>query len=253
MYNRTVIVTGGSSGIGHDTALRFAKLGHNVVIADVAEEAGKRTLEELKAIHSNVLFINTDVSREADVKNLAETTYKTFGGIHYLANIAGIPNEMKPSIEQSVERWDAVINISLKGTFLCSKIVAPYMMKNNWGRIVNCSSIAGIRSQVKRTAYGAAKAGIIRLSEVFALEWAPYGITVNTVIPGMTATPLQKELSRSGAVNMEAICKAIPMGRYAEPDEIARAILFFCADESGYITGANLPVDGGYLCYTPFQ
>lgn len=253
MEKRTAIVTGGSKGIGFDVAAAFAKAGHNVVIASRHEDIARKALEDLEPYGARTLYVQTDVRSEKDVKHLAETTYETFGGIHYLANIAGIPNEMKPTVEQSEEMFDAVVDTSLKGTFLCSKIVAPYMMEQHWGRIVNISSIAGMRSQIKRTAYGAAKAGIIRLSEVLALEWASYGITVNTVIPGMTMTPLAKGLIESGVINYDEICSYIPMRRYAAPSEIARAVMFFCDDASDYITGAHLPVDGGILCYTPFK
>lgn len=250
---KTVVVTGAAMGMGYAIASSYAKDDFNLALVDINAEKGAEALEEMRKVNENVIFIQADVSNEDDVKAMVDEVVEAFGGIQVLLNIAGIPNEMRRIVDQSVELWDKVINTNLRGTYLCSKYAAPKMIEGGWGRIVNISSIAGVHPNPSRTAYGASKAGIIRLSEVMALEWAEDNITVNTVIPGMINTPLQKELAAKGVVDQKKICQFIPMGRYGTPEEIARVVRFFTAEESGYITGASLAVDGGILLYSPFD
>lgn len=250
---KTAVVTGAAMGMGFAIASAYAEEGCNLVLVDINAEKGAEALEAIRRTDDHAIFVAADVSSEEDVKAMVDKAAETFGGIDILLNIAGIPNEMKPIVDQSVELWDRVIDTNLKGTYLCSKYAAPKMIEGGWGRIVNISSIAGVHPNPSRTAYGASKAGIIRLTEVMALEWAEYGITVNTVIPGMINTPLQQELAAKGVVDQAKICKYIPVGRYGTPEEIARVVRFFTAEESSYITGASLAVDGGILLYSPFD
>jgi NAD(P)-dependent dehydrogenase (short-subunit alcohol dehydrogenase family) len=245
--SKTIVVTGGASGIGKAIALDFAHRSFNVIIADVDENGALSTKQEIISALGNAEFVKTDVSQECDVKNLVQKTLEIYGPVHILVNSAGNAQEMKPVLEQSLEAWDRLIAIHLRGSYLCSKLFAPSMIKNGWGRIINFSSIVGYAGFPHRTAYGPAKAGINNLTKVLALEWAADNITVNAVAPGYILTPLLEKLINDGKLDTKRLESRIPLHRLGSTEDVLNAVRFLCDEASDYITGISIPVDGVWL------
>ncbi|SAL41850.1 short-chain dehydrogenase [Caballeronia peredens] len=241
---RVAVVTGGASGIGWATAQRFAEQGYCVAIADLHREAARHRVEELGA--GNHLAIGADVSIEADVIAMIRHVIDTYGRIDVLVNNAGIGEQAKPTTEQSVDAFDRLLDIHLRGAFLACREVAKQMLAQRAGAIVNLCSIAGLSGIPTRNAYGAAKAGIAAMTRSMACEWARDGIRVNAVAPGYVATELVDALIGNGQIDVAAIERRTPMGRLARPAEIAETIMFLASDAASYVTGAVLSVDGGW-------
>jgi NAD(P)-dependent dehydrogenase (short-subunit alcohol dehydrogenase family) len=241
---RIAIVTGGASGIGWATAQRFAAQGYRVVIADLHHEAARRRVDELGG--DNHMAIGADVSCEADVVAMMRAVAETQGRIDVLVNNAGIGEEARPTLEQSVDAFDRLLDIHLRGAFLACREAARYMLIRRAGAIVNLCSIAGLSGIPTRNAYGAAKAGIAAMTRSMACEWARDGLRVNAVAPGYVATELVERLVHCGQIEIAAIERRTPMARLARPAEIAEAILFLASDAASYVTGAVLSVDGGW-------
>jgi NAD(P)-dependent dehydrogenase (short-subunit alcohol dehydrogenase family) len=240
------IVTGAADGIGWATAQRLAGDFEHVVIADLRPEAAQSRAAELGPNH---LGIGCDVTSEAAVVSLMAQVQEKFGRIDALVNNAGIGEQPVMTLEQTVEAFDRIIAVHLRGTFIASREAARVFVKQQSGAIVNISSIAGLQGHPGRNAYGAAKAGISTMTEAMASEWARDGIRVNAVAPGYVLTELVKELVAKGALNLENIEDNTPMGRTARPDEIAEAIAFLASSRASFITGVTLPVDGGWMAF----
>jgi NAD(P)-dependent dehydrogenase (short-subunit alcohol dehydrogenase family) len=240
------IVTGAGDGIGWATAQRLAQDFAHVVIADLRHEAAAARAAELGAAHAGY---RCDVTSEADVIALMQRVRERFGRIDVLVNNAGIGEQTVMTLEQSVEAFDRILSVHLRGTFLASREAARVFVEQQSGAIVNISSIAGWHGHPGRNAYGAAKAGISSMTEAMASEWARDGIRVNAVAPGYVLTDLVKALVAKGALNMENIEERTPMGRSGQPAEIAEAIAFLASDRASFITGVTLPVDGGWLAF----
>jgi len=240
------IVTGAGDGIGWATAQRLAQDFAHVVIADLRQEAAAARAAELGAAHAGY---RCDVTSEADVVALMQQVRERFGRIDALVNNAGIGEQAVMTLEQSVDAFDRILSVHLRGTFLASREAARVFVAQQSGAIVNISSIAGLQGHPGRNAYGAAKAGISSMTEAMASEWARDGIRVNAVAPGYVLTDLVKALVVKGALNMENIEERTPMGRSGQPAEIAEAIAFLASDRASFITGVTLPVDGGWQAF----
>ncbi len=243
--HKVAIVTGGSFGIGRATAIAFAKLGAKVVVADYIED--QETTDTIKKLGGDALFIKCNVSKANEVKAMVEKTISTFGRLDYAFNNAGIEGNSATTEECSEEDWDRIINVNLKGVWLCMKYQIPEMRKAGKGAIVNCSSIAGLVGFQASPAYTASKHGVVGLTKTTALENAKLGIRVNAVCPGVIRTPM---IDRATGNNKEAEKQfedAEPMGRLGNPEEIADTVVYLCSDAASFITGHSIPVDGGWV------
>lgn len=243
LEGHTAIVTGGASGIGLATVKLLAEAGANCVIADINEAAGAQAVDELKARDAAALFVKTDVTDGADVAALIKAATARFGSLEILMPFAGIGLE-KLALETTREEWDRMIAINLTGSFLVMQAAGAVMVESGYGRIVAMASISGMRGGTGRTAYGATKGAMITMTRVMALEWAETGVTVNALAPGPVDTALTRKMYDDET--RRAYDRAIPMRRFALPEEVAHAALFLALPQSGYITGITLPVDGGF-------
>lgn len=255
LKGKTAIVTGGAIGIGLGIASRLAEAGANVVVASKSPEEDKKAAESLKAKGWAATAIPTDVSDEASVKNLMDGTVKAYGAIDILVNNAGIYPDI-PLKEMTLQDFQKVIDVNLNGVFLCTKYASERMIaQGKPGKIINITSIDALHpSMVGLAHYDASKHGVWGFTKNIALELAPHKIYVNAVAPGGIVTPgvqkLQQSTMPSGTdmkVLLDAFLKKIPMGRFGEPDDIGKVVLFLASDMSSYMTGSQIVVDGGAL------
>jgi len=237
---KVVIITGGSRGIGKATASLFAKEGASVVITAKNNARLQSAAKELGVVG----FVG-DIRRSNDVENVVKKTLDEFGKIDILVNNAGIFPDVKPLHETSEEEWNEIIDTNLTGQFRFTKAVIPHMMKNG-GCIVNVSSDAGLKSfeNFEADSYSATKAALIHLTKTWAIEYAKYKIRVNCICPGIVETDMTEPYLRTEADRAMAIAEH-PIGRIGNPEDVAKAILYFASEDSSWITGAILPVDGG--------
>jgi NAD(P)-dependent dehydrogenase (short-subunit alcohol dehydrogenase family) len=243
--DKVALVTGGSSGIGKATALAFAKKGAKVVIADWIEN--QEIMDLIENLGGEAIFVKCDVSKSADVKALMEKTIATFGRLDFAYNNAGIEGTSAPTQDCTEENWDKTIGINLKGIWLCMKYQIPVMLKQGKGVIVNCSSVAGLVGFQGSPAYVASKHGVIGLTKTAALENAKLGIRVNAVCPGIIKTPMIDRATGNKKETEEQFMGMEPIGRFGLPEEIASAVIWLCSDETSFVTGIAMPVDGGFV------
>lgn len=240
---KLALVTGGSFGIGRATAIAFARAGAQVVIADI--ESNSDTLRAIKQAGGDPLFMQCDVSKPDQVQTMVQEIVKKFGRLDFAFNNAGIEGDNGPLQECALENWDRVLNVNLKSIFLCMKAQIPLMRSQGSGVIVNCASVAGMMGFINLPAYVASKHGVIGLTRAAALENAKQGIRINAICPGVIKTPMVERVTK-GDPALEASYTAMePVGRMGQPEEIAAAVLWLCSPESGFVTGAAIPVDGG--------
>ncbi|MDB5886244.1 MAG: short-chain dehydrogenase/reductase [Polaromonas sp.] len=246
------IVTGAAAGIGWATAQRLAADGLRVALLDLRTDAAQARAAELGSIH---LGLGCDVTSEESVEAAVAAVLERFGCIDALVNNAGIGDQTGPTTEQNVQAFDHVLAVHLRGTFLMSRAVARHMLHaastpgRSRGAIVNLGSIASSTGLPARNAYSAAKAGVLGMTRAMASEWARAGIRVNAVAPGYVRTALVADLERKGAIDAAGIRRRTPLGRMAEPAEIAEVIAFLASSRSSYVTGALIPVDGGWTAF----
>ncbi len=239
---KTAVVTGGSRGIGRAICLELANCGVNIVLCYAGREyAANETVEACKRLGVEVCAVRCDVAREAEVKMLMNTALDMFGRIDILVNNAGISRDGL-MMTMSEETFDTVVEANLKGSFLCMKAVTRVMMKQKFGRIINLSSIVGLRGNAGQVNYAASKAGIIGMTKAAAKELASRGITVNAVAPGFIDTEMTAALPEKIRT---ALVDSIPLRRQGAVEEVAKVVAFFAGDEASYITGQVLAVDGG--------
>ncbi len=244
---KVAFITGSASGIGRTVALTLAKEGSKIAVADLNEEGAKEVVDLIDQRHggNSAIVCGVDVSKKKSVEDAVKKAVKSFGKLDILVNCAGIyrPWEFLDVIE---EDWDAVMNINLKGTFLCSVIAGKEMVKQKSGAVVNIASIGGVLPLINAGAYGPSKAGVVSLTQQLAVEWAKHNVRVNSVSPGTTNTPMNALEFRDRDV-YERHVSGIPLGRIAEPKEIANVITFLVSDLASYVTGQNIIVDGGAI------
>jgi NAD(P)-dependent dehydrogenase (short-subunit alcohol dehydrogenase family) len=241
------IVTGAGAGIGEGIAEVFAEAGCEVVIGEVNVERGQAVAQRLRQTYGHGLFIHADVSKDKDCANLVEQTIRAYGKVDTLVNNAGV-NFVKPTLEMTVEDWDRVVNVDLRGTFLCSKYALAYMVGVAKGSIINIASVHTKATLGGAAPYAASKGGVAQMTASMAIEFAPYGVRINALSPGLIDTLIWQQL-QAAAENHNAVVQHwmdnIPMERVGTPREMGLVALFLASDAASYVTGANILADGG--------
>lgn len=247
LQGKVALVTGGTSGIGRDTAVLFAKSGAKVVVAGRREAEGNEAVDLIRAAGGDGLFVKADVSKAADVDALVQKTVEKFGRLDVAFNNAGIEGHWLPIIEQSEEDWDLTIDINLKGVWLCLKYEIRQMLKQgSGGAIVNMASVAGMMGLAGAATYSASKHGVIGLTKSAALETARSGIRVNVVCPAVVETPMADRAYEDPGIH-NFVLGLHPIGRFGKAGEISEAVLWMCSERASFMTGQSLVLDGGLL------
>jgi len=245
LQNKIAIVTGAGSGIGRGIAFSFIKEGAKVVIADWSEEGGQETVAQIKKENGVAVFVKTDVSKQVDIENMVKVCLDNFGRVDILVNNAGIYKSGSLH-EISGEDWDAVLDVNLKSVFLGAKRVIPQMLKQGKGKIISIASIAGLVGFDKSGPYCASKGGMIALTREMALEYAPQKISVNCIAPGVIKTEMTKDML-ADLPTKKFLESSAPYPRFGEPEDIAMAAVYLASDESDFVNGEVLVVDGGWV------
>ncbi len=240
---KVAIITGAARGIGKATARLFAREGARVVVTDIDEATGQATAEEIRNEGGDAIFVPVDVTDPQSVQQMVEKTLQTYGRIDILVNNAGVLRD-RTLLKMTHEEFDFVINVNLKGVFNCTKAVAPVMVEQGSGVILNASSVVGIYGNFGQTNYVASKAGVIGMTKVWARELGPKGIRVNAVAPGFIRTEMTAGLPEKV---VQMVIERTPLRTWGEPEDIAYAYLYLASDEARFVNGAVLNVDGGVV------
>ena len=240
LKDKVAIVTGGSRGIGRAVAELFAKEGGKVIVVDLLPQ-GKEVVQGITASGGSAEFHTVSVTDKSAIESLFEQINSNYGKIDILINNAGITRD-RTLEKMSEEEWDAVMEVNLKGVFICTQAVAPYMKANNYGRIVSAASNVGLRGNFGQTNYAATKAGVIAMSKTWTMELGKHGITANAIAPGFTMTDMVKKIP---VEHLEAIKASIPLKTVAQPIDIAYGYLYLASDEARFVSGICLTIDGG--------
>lgn len=252
LRDKIALVTGASRGIGKAIALSFAKEGADVIVNDIANlQAAEDVVSEIKNLGQTALVVRADVSAKREVEGMVEQVLDEFGRIDILVNNAGVVT-VKPVEEVTEDEWDRDIGVNLKGVFLCSQVVGKSMIKQRRGNIINIASMVAERVLPGHVAYCAAKAGVIALTKVLAIEWAKYNVRVNAIAPGFIKTELVAQLVEKGLRSreeMEMIERRTPLKRWGTPQEVSNIAVFLASEDSAFVTGETVFVDGGWLSY----
>lgn len=239
---RTAVITGSSRGLGKAIAVKLGKLGANIVL-NGTNDAVLKTAEELETMGIKVTATVGDVRNAEDIKAMLAKAVDTFGGVDILINNAGITRD-KPMAMMSEDDWDTVLDINLKGTFLCTKAASKLMIKKRYGRIINVSSVAGNYGNPGQANYSASKGGMIALTKTTAKELAPRGVTCNAVTPGLIESDMTEILPED---LKKKYLEKIALGRFGTPEDVANVVAFLASEESGYVTGQVIDIDGGLV------
>jgi len=250
LEGKVAIVTGAAQGIGREIALTLAKEGADITVSDIDPQLAEKVATEIKSLGRQAKAMKADVSNSKEVNQLVGQTLENFKKIDMLVNNAGI-DSIIPAIELTEAQWDSIIDINLKGQFLCSQAVGRHMIKQKSGKIVNIASIAGHVARPGQLAYSASKGGVLQLTRVLAIEWARYNINVNAVSPGVTMTPMVERIAKEFPGHHKEYMQRIPLRRMATPADIASAVLFLVSSDSDDITGQEIIVDGGTSALHP--
>ena len=245
--DKVAIITGGSSGIGRATAIALAKDGVKVTIAARRATEGEETVQLVKESGSEGSFVKTDVTKEDDVKSLVEKTVKVYGRLDYAFNNAGIEEMMTPFVEQTSDTFDQIMNVNVKGVWLSMKYEIPEMIRSGGGAIVNNSSVAGLMGFPQMPIYIASKHAVLGLTKSAALEYAKSGIRINAVAPGGVETDMVERVVEDNKQFLETVKSMHPIGRIAEPEEIANAVVWLLSDKASFVLGHTLLIDGGMV------
>lgn len=240
------VVTGGGSGIGRQSSLRFAEAGANVVVADVDKEGGHRTVDLIESNSGEATFVETDVTDSEEVAAMVQTAIDEYGGLDFAHNNAGIAEEGARLADYDEAEWDQMIDVNLKGVWRCLKAEIPEMIERGGGAIVNTSSVAGVSANGSAH-YAASKHGVIGLTRRATVDYADDGIRFNAVCPGVIDTPMVQQAGEDNTEELERITAGIPAGRLGEPEEIADAVVWLCSEDASYVMGQPIIIDGGLL------
>ncbi|MFP3919924.1 glucose 1-dehydrogenase [Lysinibacillus telephonicus] len=244
--SKVAIITGGGSGLGQATAVRLAQEGVNIVVVDVSEKGGHETVEMVKKLGVDSIFVKADVSKQKEVKNYVEQTVKQFGSIDYFFNNAGISGSGKFFLDTTSEEIDQIVGINLLGALYGVRYVAEVMIKNGGGSIVNTASSAGVIGQDSVVTYSATKHGIVGLTKSMVAEYAKDGLRVNAIAPGPTETPMVKTFYEANPEMKENATRGIPQKRLGTPEEVAELVTFLLTSKAEYINGEVIRIDGGF-------
>jgi NAD(P)-dependent dehydrogenase (short-subunit alcohol dehydrogenase family) len=248
LAGKVALITGAGSGIGRATALLFAREGARIVVSDVVPQGGNETVDMIKKSGGQAVFVESDVSRWADVQKMVATTLDAYGQLDILYNNAGIMGKYIMTADTPEEVWDRIVDINLKGVFLGSKCVIPVMLRQGGGVIVNTASTAGMIGLPGLPAYCASKAAVIQLTKTMALEYADKNIRVNCICPGGITTPMAAGYD---ADNPPPFKQSQAMRRFGQPEEVAKVALYLASDDSSFVTGTSAVVDGGWTAGIP--
>lgn len=243
--DKVAIITGAGHGIGKTTAIEFAKLGAKVVVADVDVQAGNSVVNQIKEGGGTATFVACDVTSDAQVQALVDTTIEEFGKLDIAFNNAGIEIEHSKLADGDEATYDKIMDVNVKGVWRCMKYQIPALLANDGGAIVNTASIAGLGAAPKMSIYAASKHAVIGLTKSAAIEYGKKGIRVNAVCPAVIDTEMFKRAAESDPRKAEFAHSVHPVGRIGQPEEVAAAVLYLCSDQAKFTTGIALPVDGG--------
>ena len=246
LKEKVAIVTGAGQGIGRGIALRLAEFGANVVLLDIRQDTIDEVAEEIRSKGVEVLSLQVDVTRSERLRHMARLVMAEFGQIDILVNNAGITGRTVPMVELNEQDWDQVMNLNLKGVFLCCQAVLGYMIERRYGKIVNVASIAGKEGNPTLVPYSVSKAGVICLTKALAKEVTDYQINVNCVSPAVIQTPILEGMASS---TVDYMISKIPMGRVGKPEEVAAVVHFLASDDAAFVTGQCYDVSGGRATY----
>lgn len=244
--SKTAIITGGGSGLGQSTAVRLAQEGINIAVVDISEKGGNETVEMVKKLGPDAIFIKADVSKADDVKNYVDQTVEHFGSIDYFFNNAGISGSGKFFLDTDISEIESIVGINLLGALYGMRYVAEVMLKNGGGSIVNTASSAGVIGQDSVVTYSATKHGIVGMTKSMVAEYAKDGLRVNSIAPGPTETPMVEAFYRDNPEMKENATSGIPQKRLGTPEEVAELVAFLLTSKANYINGEVIRIDGGF-------